>query len=107
MPSNMIHVSIAALGDFHFEQTMRPSCHQYQGNSQPACSVLCTSSCSVSLGQAYCAVANCVCTFAAQMANKMATKKLPTASITLVGSGIMHWSKDKQIDVIQGTPCCF
>ena len=38
-----------------------------------------------------------------QMANKIAIKKLPTASITLLGSGIMHWSKDKQIDVIQGT----
>lgn len=41
---------------------------------------------------------------AVQMANKIAIKKLPTASITLLGSGIMHWSKDKQIDVIQGTP---
>ncbi|KAL3147791.1 hypothetical protein ABBQ32_002520 [Trebouxia sp. C0010 RCD-2024] len=38
-----------------------------------------------------------------EMANKMATKKLPKATITLVGSGIMQWSKDKQIDVIQGT----
>ena len=40
---------------------------------------------------------------AVQMANKIATKKLPTASITLLGSGTMHWSKDKQIDVMQGT----
>lgn len=40
---------------------------------------------------------------AVQMANKIVTKKLPSASITLLGSGVMHWRKDKQIDVIQGT----
>ena len=39
------------------------------------------------------------------MANKMAIKKLPKASITVVGSGTMQWSKDKQIDVIQGMHC--
>lgn len=40
--------------------------------------------------------------FHAQMANKIVIKRLPSAFITLLGSGIMHWSKDKQIDVIQG-----
>ena len=49
------------------------------------------------------ATADGVGSCAVQMANKIAIKKLPTASITLLGSGIMHWSKDKQIDVIQGT----
>ena len=38
------------------------------------------------------------------MAEKVAAKKLPTASVALLGSGIMHWSKDKQIDVVQGRP---
>ena len=37
-----------------------------------------------------------------QMSEKIAVKKLPTASISLMGSGVMQWSKDKQIDVMQG-----
>ena len=36
------------------------------------------------------------------MSEKIALKKLPTASISLLGSGVMQWSKDKQIDVMQG-----
>ena len=36
------------------------------------------------------------------MAEKAALKKLPPVSISLLGSGVMHWSKDKQIDVIHG-----
>jgi len=36
------------------------------------------------------------------MSEKIAVKKLPTASISLLGSGVMQWSKDKQIDVMQG-----
>ncbi len=36
------------------------------------------------------------------MSEKIALKKLPTAAISLLGSGVMQWSKDKQIDVMQG-----
>ncbi|DBB07477.1 TPA: hypothetical protein ACH3X3_008948 [Trebouxia sp. C0006] len=38
-----------------------------------------------------------------EMSEKIALKKLPTASISLLGSGVMQWSKDKQIDVMQGS----
>ena len=38
-----------------------------------------------------------------QMSEKIAVKKLPSASVSLLGSGVMQWSKDKQIDVLQGT----
>lgn len=41
-----------------------------------------------------------------QMTEKSAVRKLPPASVSLLGSGIMHWSKDKQIDVIQGMQHC-
>lgn len=37
-----------------------------------------------------------------QMAGKIAAKKLPTAALTLVGSGTMEWRGDKRIDVSQG-----
>ena len=40
-----------------------------------------------------------------QMSEKIAVKKLPSASVSLLGSGVMQWSKDKQIDVLQGTRC--
>lgn len=41
--------------------------------------------------------------FDKEMAEKAAVKKLPPVSISLLGSGVMHWSKDKQIDVIHGS----
>ena len=37
-----------------------------------------------------------------QMSEKVVVKKLPSASVSLLGSGVMQWSKDKQIDVLQG-----
>ena len=38
-----------------------------------------------------------------QMIDKIAAKRLPPAALCLLGSGTMQWSKDKQIDVSQGT----
>lgn len=73
-----------------------------KGICQNASICRCTPTFSELLHKYIAAIADGVVAYAVQMANKIATKKLPTASITLLGSGIMHWSKDKQIDVMQG-----
>lgn len=41
------------------------------------------------------------------MAGKAAAKRLPSATLCLLGSGSMEWSKDKQIDVSQGMLQCY